>query len=125
MRQRERTVMDFESVVEMVGKTVDGIGIVIVVVGSLGALVPFALRTFRGDRSLDSYRSVRRNLGRAILLGLEFLVAGDIIRTVAVAPSLTNVAVLGVIVLIRTFLSASLEVEIEGRWPWSARGEGA
>ena len=117
--------MDFESVVEMVGKTVDGIGIVIVVVGSLSALLPFALRTFRGDRSLDSYRWVRRNLGRAILLGLEFLVAGDIIRTVAVAPSLTNVAVLGVIVLIRTFLSASLEVEIEGRWPWSARGEGA
>jgi Protein of unknown function (DUF1622) len=60
---------------------------------------------------LDSYRSVRRSLGRAILLGLEFLVAGGIIRTVAVAPSLTSVAVLGVIVLIRTFLSASLEVE--------------
>jgi uncharacterized membrane protein len=116
--------VDFESVVEFVGKSVDGIGIVIVVVGSLSALLPFTWRTLRGDRSLESYRSVRRNLGRAILLGLEFLVAGDIIRTVAVAPSLTSVAVLAVIVLIRTFLSASLEVEIEGRWPWSGRAEG-
>jgi hypothetical protein len=56
--------------------------------------------------------------GRSILLGLEFLVAADIIRTVAVQPSLENVAVLGLIVLIRTFLSFSLEVEIDGRWPW-------
>jgi uncharacterized membrane protein len=56
--------------------------------------------------------------GRSILLGLEFLVAADIIRTVAVQPSLQNVAVLGLIVLIRTFLSFSLEVEIDGRWPW-------
>jgi hypothetical protein len=55
---------------------------------------------------------------RSILLGLEFLVAADIIRTVAVQPSLENVAVLGLIVLIRTFLSFSLEVEIDGRWPW-------
>ena len=58
------------------------------------------------------------SLGRSILLGLEFLVAADIIRTVAVQPSLQNVAVLGLIVLIRTFLSFSLEVEIDGRWPW-------
>jgi hypothetical protein len=56
--------------------------------------------------------------GRSILLGLEFLVAADIIRTVAVQPSLENVTVLGLIVLIRTFLSFSLEVEIDGRWPW-------
>jgi uncharacterized membrane protein len=66
----------------------------------------------------EVYRIVRTVFGRSILLGLEFLVAADIIRTVAVQPSLENVAVLGLIVLIRTFLSFSLEVEIDGRWPW-------
>jgi uncharacterized membrane protein len=115
--------MHFDQIVESVGKTVDAIGIAIVVVGSLGALLPFGWRTLRGDRSLDSYRSVRKNLGRAILLGLEFLVAGDIIRTVAVSPSLSSVGVLAIIVLIRTFLSASLEVEIQGRWPWQEQAE--
>jgi uncharacterized membrane protein len=64
-------------------------------------------------------RLYRANLGRGILLGLELLVAADIIGTVAVTPSLANLAVLGGIVLIRTFLSFSLEVEIEGRWPWA------
>lgn len=111
--------MRFDEVVDAIGKTVDGIGIGIVVVGSLVALVPYLWRTLRGDHSIASYSAVRRNLGRAILLGLEFLVAGDIIRTVAVSPTLAGVAVLAVIVVIRTFLSASLEVEIEGRWPWS------
>ena len=66
----------------------------------------------------QAYRVVRTVFGRSILLGLEFLVAADIIRTVAVEPSLENVAVLGVIVLIRTFLSFSLEVEIDGTLPW-------
>jgi hypothetical protein len=58
-----------------------------------------------------------------LLLGLEFLVAGDVVRTVALEPTLTNVAVLGLLVLIRTFLGWSLAVEIEGRWPWQARSE--
>jgi len=65
-----------------------------------------------------AYREYRQQLGRAILLGLEFLVAGDIINTVAVDPSFRSVGVLAGIVAIRTFLSFSLEVEIEGRWPW-------
>ncbi|MEO7863250.1 MAG: DUF1622 domain-containing protein, partial [Nitrospirales bacterium] len=62
-----------------------------------------------------------QGLGRAIVLGLEFLVAGDIIRTVVVAPTLANVVVLGLIVLIRTFLSMALELELEGRWPWTPK----
>lgn len=66
---------------------------------------------------LDPYRQFRQDIGRGILLGLEFLVAADIIRTVAVTPTLNGVLVLGLIVLIRTFLSMALEVEIEGRWP--------
>jgi uncharacterized membrane protein len=64
------------------------------------------------------YSSFRQDIGRAILLGLEFLIAGDIIRTVVVAPTIQNVVVLGLIVLIRTFLSLSLQLEIEGRLPW-------
>jgi uncharacterized membrane protein len=66
-----------------------------------------------------AYRELRQHLGRAILLGLEFLVAGDIINTVAVDPSFRSVGVLAGIVVIRTFLSFSLEVEIDGRWPWT------
>lgn len=65
-----------------------------------------------------AYDDLRRGFGRAILVGLELLVAADIIRTVAIEPSLQNVGVLGLIVVIRTFLSWSLEVEIEGQWPW-------
>ena len=68
------------------------------------------------------YTRFRRVLGRAILLGLELLVAADIIKTVAVTPTLDSVVVLAIIVLIRTFLSWSLELEISGRWPWQKRG---
>jgi uncharacterized membrane protein len=66
----------------------------------------------------------RQSLGRVILLGLELLVAADIIRTVATSPTFTSVGVLGLIVVIRTFLSYSLEVEINGRWPWQRRVAG-
>ena len=93
-------------------------GILVVVFGSLIALVRSG-RTFwqEGDWA-SSIATFRSDLGRAILLGLEFLVAGDIINTVAFEPNLTSVAVLAGIVLIRTFLSFSIELEIEGRWPW-------
>jgi hypothetical protein len=69
-----------------------------------------------------AYVRYRRALGRAILLGLEFLVAGDIIRTVAISPTFTSLGILAIIVAIRTFLSTELELEIEGRWPWQRRG---
>ena len=67
-----------------------------------------------------TYRRFRQQLGRTILLGLELLVVGDIVRTVAAQPTLTSVAILAIIVLIRTFLSFSLEVELTGRWPWQS-----
>lgn len=73
-------------------------------------------------RERGIYTSYRRQLARAILLGLEVLVAADIIATVAISPTLTSVGVLAGIVLVRTFLSFSLEVEIEGRWPWRRQG---
>ncbi len=85
----------------------------------------FGLETVHGAMSSDDrYRSLRRRIGRGILLGLELLVAGDIIRTVAVEPTFASVGVLGLIVLVRTFLSFALEVELTGRWPWAA-GDGA
>jgi len=67
-----------------------------------------------------AYRALRQTFGHSILLGLEILVAADLIRTIAVAPTLSNLAVLAGLVAIRTLLSWSLEVEIEGRWPWQA-----
>jgi len=106
----------FRDVMEVVGTAVDALGVLVVVAGALFATGRFLLRR-RGEPG-DPYRRYRQDLGRAILLGLEFLVAGDIIRTVVVAPTLENVIVLGLIVLIRTFLSMALELELEGRWPW-------
>ncbi len=76
-------------------------------------------------RRPDAYQSYKVHLVKALLLGLEFLVAADIVRTVALDATLTNVAVLGALVVVRTFLSWSLVVEIEGRWPWQAAGAGA
>ena len=107
----------FGDVVETTGKAVDGVGVAVIVLGVLVA----TWTTWResGDPGVDVYRAYRRRVGRAILLGLELLVAADIIRTVAVRPTFTSAGVLGVIVLIRTFLSMSLEVELDGRWPWT------
>lgn len=112
--------MTLDEVVEAVGKGVDVAGILIIVAGAVIASAVFVGRAWRG-RSSESYPLYRRSLGRAILLGLEFLVAGDIIRTVAISPTFRSVGVLGVIVVIRTFLSVALQVETEARWPWQAR----
>lgn len=108
--------MTFTEAVEFVGKVIDSAGVGIMVVGALAATV-VALGRAR-SRVPDVYRHYRQQLGRSILLGLELLVAADIIRTVAITPTLTSVGVLAAIVLIRTFLSFSLELEITGRWPW-------
>jgi uncharacterized membrane protein len=112
--------MSFSESVETVGKYIDAAGVGVVVLGALAATVVAAIRAAR--REDDTYRLYRRQLGRSILLGLELLVAADIIRTVAVTPTLRSVAVLAGIVLIRTFLSFSLELEITGRWPWQHPG---
>jgi uncharacterized membrane protein len=122
--------MGFEQTMDDIAKGVEVLGILTLVLGLAAALVRAGLALLGGQAAEEVYRIVRSVFGRSILLGLEFLVAADIIRTVAVQPSLENVAVLGLIVLIRTFLSFSLEVEIDGRWPWrrplgrnSSRGE--
>ena len=99
---------------------IEAAGIGVLVAGLAIATWRFADRTLRRLPFDESYHAYRSDLGRAILLGLEFLVAADIIATVAVDPTLQSVGVLAVIVLIRTFLSFSLEAEIEGHWPWQA-----
>jgi len=111
--------VEFIEVVELVGKVVDGVGVAIIAVGAVVAGGVAVGRLIR--RSADTYRFFRETLGRTILLGLEFLVAADIIRTVAVTPNAQSVAVLAGIVAIRTFLSFSLELEITGRWPWQKK----
>ena len=108
--------MEFGSTITVVGEVIDVVGVIAIVVGVLYALVDAAVRRLR--RAGPVYSRFRRVLGRGILIGLELLVAADIIRTVAVTPTLESVSVLALIVVIRTFLSWSLEVEISGRWPW-------
>lgn len=109
--------MEFTEVVEWLGLAIEGVGVAIIVVGVAGALLLGARRVLGGPHT-DVYVQVRRQVGRAILLGLEVLVAGDIIRTVATDPTFTSVGVLAIIVAIRTFLSFTLEMEVTGRWPW-------
>jgi uncharacterized membrane protein len=111
--------MVFNDVIEKIGMTIDAAGVVVIVTGAAIAFVVTAVRLSR--RESNVYQRFRQQLGRAILLGLELLVAADIIRTVAASPNLTSVAILAAIVLIRTFLSFSLEVETTGRWPWQKR----
>ncbi|WP_427004582.1 DUF1622 domain-containing protein [Pseudarthrobacter sp. H2] len=122
--------MDFQHIIETVGRFMDFAGVAVMVVGALVS-IPMALRGFQpqrrpaGSEPLSVYRSYRQLLGRSILLGLELLVAADIIRTVAVTPTFESVGVLAIIVLIRTFLSFSLELEITGRWPWQKQPAGS
>jgi uncharacterized membrane protein len=107
-------------IIEGIGTAIDAIGVTVIAGGALLA----AALTFGKTRAKDgggAYEGFRRRLGRAILLGLEFLVAADIIRTVAVTPTGESVAVLAGIVLIRTFLSFSLQLEMTGAWPWQQR----
>ena len=112
-----------------VARLFEFLGIAVIIGGTLVAMANAALAVL-GLRRIaevagkrDLVPAFRKTLGRSILTGLELLVAADIIRTVAVEPTLASVLVLGVIVIIRTFLSFSLEVEIDGRWPWQKRSD--
>lgn len=108
--------MTFGEWIVLGGQLMEGAGVGVMI---LGAILSVALLVVRRGRHLPGlYRQFRQDLGRAILLGLEFLVAADIIRTVSEEPTLRGVTVLGIIVAIRTFLSFTLSVELEGRWPW-------
>lgn len=114
--------------IERVGKGLDILGVAFIAGAIMLVGLVFAARLARRQPPLeDAYLSFRHAIGRGILLGLEVLVAADIIRTVAVEPTFRSVGVLAGIVVIRTFLSFSLEMEISGRWPWQSpnrRGQG-
>jgi len=107
----------FDALLHGTAQAIELAGVAIIVLGALFALAT-AISAWRGGSGPEAYHIFRTRLGRSILLGLELLVAADIIGTVAVEPTFENLAVLGLIVLIRTFLSISLDVEIDGRWPW-------
>lgn len=111
--------MEFESTVSDVVRVVEAVGAGIMIAGGLGAFLVFLVRVTKPERRPGSYPELRRNLGRSILLGLEVLIVADIVRTIVVDQTLESVAVLGGIVLIRIVLSFSLEVEIDGMWPWN------
>ncbi|MFD0975877.1 DUF1622 domain-containing protein [Salinimicrobium gaetbulicola] len=104
--------------IEYVAFGIEIAGILTMIFGTFLAL--FRYFTNRHEEG-SSYRTFRHDLGKAILLGLEFLVAGDIIATVTIDPTMNQVLILGVIVVIRTFLSLSLQVELEGKWPWQKK----
>jgi uncharacterized membrane protein len=105
----------FTRAVETVGKVVDALGVATIVIGIVVATIVLVARHREMD---DAFRKYRQGIGRAILLGLEFLVAADIIKTVAIDPTFAGAGVLVIIVVVRTFLSFTLELEISGRWPW-------
>ncbi len=107
-------------VVEYVALGIELLAVAVIVVTMLYAFAVY-IRGARGPRSASHSQSFRARLGSGLLLGLEILVAADVIRTVAFEPTLESVAILGLLVVIRTFLSWALVVEIEERWPWQAR----
>ncbi len=115
--------MSFQQIMDGISKIIDSAGVAVIVIGAIYATCIFAWSMVKRRRPgvEDPFRIYRETVGRSILLGLEFLIAGDIIRTVAVAPSFKNVGVLAILVLIRSFLSVELEVEIEGYWPWERK----
>jgi uncharacterized membrane protein len=101
---------------------IEALAVVLIVTFIMVATFNWLLRALlsRGF-SVEHYERYRGRLGRAMLVGLEILVAADVVRTVALEPTLTNTAALGVLVVIRTFLSWSIVLEVEGRWPWQSR----
>jgi uncharacterized membrane protein len=117
-------VGSIRSVIEWAALVIEILGAVVIVTGVLKvAITRGTIRYLFQLGKPGAYESYKHQLGKTLLLGLEFLVAGDVVRTVALEPTLNNVGVLGLLVLIRTFLSWSLTVEIEGRWPWQSHPE--
>jgi len=108
-------------VIEMAAKGIEALAVLVIVGGIVYGIVRYFLHTRL--KVSGAYKRFKDRIGNSLLLGLEFLIAADIIRTVALNPTLQSVAVLGVLVLIRTFLSWALVVEIEGTWPWHAKRE--
>ena len=114
--------MTFHEWMDAVVKAFEIAGVAVLALGSAIALLNGAVLVAQGNGAV-AYRTVRRNVGRSILLGLEILIIADIVLTVTIDPTLQSAAVLGIIVLVRTFLSFSLEIELEGTLPWRRGAE--
>ena len=110
--------MDIKHTIELIGSAFELAGVAVLVIGSLIAFVRSIVSLIQLRDGPAAYRHLRLYLGRSIVVGLELLIAADIVRSVAIDPTFTSVGVLALIVLVRTFLSWSLEVEINGEWPW-------
>lgn len=109
--------------VEAAATAIELLAVAIIVLVVFYSVLHSLIKSLPAGTAEDRYRLLRARLGRALLLGLEILVAADIVRTVVLEPTLRSVVVLGLLVLIRTFLSWALEVEIEGHWPWRSSGK--
>jgi uncharacterized membrane protein len=119
--------MTYTEVMGHVAQGFEGLGVLVLVVGTLWAFLLAAVAWRRSGQARQAYTLLRQALGGTLLLGLEILVAADLVRTIVVAPTLDNVLILGLIVLIRTFLSFSIDIEVSGTLPWrrsSATGAG-
>lgn len=110
--------MDIKHTVELIGIAFELAGVGVLAVGSVLAFVRYLVSLFSVRDGPLAYRHLRLYLGRSIMIGLELLIAADIIHSVAIDPTFATVGVLGLIVLVRTFLSWSIDVEINGEWPW-------
>ena len=111
--------MSYDDVVETVVQVIEAGGIALLVVGAVAAFLGYVRDVISTQSRPQGYSRLRRTLARVILLGLEVLLLADIIRTIVVEATVSSVVVLGVIVIIRILLSFSLEVEIDGVWPWN------
>lgn len=127
MPRFEAITHEIENILEMIGVAFDILGVCVICIGIILAFI----RYFRHNSQTDElttpnpYRHLKIDIGLALLLGLEILVAADIIKTVALEPTFNSLGVLGLLVIIRTFLSWTLVLEIEGRWPWQGSEESA
>jgi uncharacterized membrane protein len=118
----DHLVESVRAAIEWAALGIEILGAVVIVAGVLRvAITRGTVRFLFKLEEPGAFGSYKHQMGRSLLLGLEFLVAGDVVRTVALDPTLVNVSVLGLLVLVRTFLSWSLAVEIEGHWPWQSR----
>ena len=108
--------MDLKIIIDYVTSAIEFAGVAVIVIGLMYATYAFLRGSIKKDH--EAFACYRTNLGKSILLGLELLVAADIVDTVAVKPTMESVLILGMIVIIRTFLSFSLEIELEGKLPW-------
>jgi uncharacterized membrane protein len=117
MHLREQAI----EAIEAMGLAIDLIGVLIILFGIVWGLMVWVRDRLRNDDSCDMYQNCRQRIGRSIVLGLEILVASDIIHTVAVEPTLDNAAVLAVLIVVRTFINWTLIVDLEERWPWQPK----